>query len=133
MWRAGPIAPLNLAVEERETLEGWAHLPKAAQPLAQRARIVVECSTGQSQHRARRQARGDLPDSRQVAPTVGVCASPTWRGVPGRGSSSKPASRRCLRAAAASSRGGSSFLKTSCSSRTRATSSGFTSIGPTAR
>jgi hypothetical protein len=30
-----PIAPLSLAVEERETLEGWARRPTTAQALAQ--------------------------------------------------------------------------------------------------
>jgi len=41
-----PIAPLSLAVEERATLEGWGRRPKAAQALAQRARIVLECAGG---------------------------------------------------------------------------------------
>ena len=43
MRRGRPIAPLSLAVEERETLEGWARRPKTAQALAQRSRIVLEC------------------------------------------------------------------------------------------
>jgi hypothetical protein len=37
---------LSLGVEERETLEGWARRPKSAQALAQRARIVLECASG---------------------------------------------------------------------------------------
>ena len=41
-----PIAPLSLAVEERETLERWARRPKSAQALAQRARIILECAGG---------------------------------------------------------------------------------------
>jgi len=41
-----PIAPLSLAVEERETLQRWARRPKSAQALAQRSRIVLECASG---------------------------------------------------------------------------------------
>jgi transposase len=41
-----PIAPLSLAIEERETLENWARRPTSAQALAQRARIVLECAAG---------------------------------------------------------------------------------------
>jgi transposase len=41
-----PIAPLSLAVEERESLENWARRPTSAQALAQRARIVLECAVG---------------------------------------------------------------------------------------
>ena len=41
-----PIAPLSLAVEERETLESWARRPKTAQALAQRSRIVLQCAGG---------------------------------------------------------------------------------------
>ena len=43
-----PIAPLRLAIEERESLENWARRPTSAQPLAQRARIVLECAAGNS-------------------------------------------------------------------------------------
>jgi len=43
-----PIAPLSLAAEERERLEEWARRPKTAQALAQRSRIVLECTTGRS-------------------------------------------------------------------------------------
>jgi transposase len=41
-----PIAPLSLAIEERESLENWARRPTSAQALAQRARIVLECAAG---------------------------------------------------------------------------------------
>ena len=41
-----PIAPLSLAVEERETLARWARRPKSAQALAQRSRIILECAGG---------------------------------------------------------------------------------------
>ena len=44
--RTGPIAPLSLAVEERETLERWARRPNSAQALAQRSRIILECAGG---------------------------------------------------------------------------------------
>ena len=43
-----PIAPLSLAAEERERLEEWARRPKTAQALAQRSRIVLECTAGRS-------------------------------------------------------------------------------------
>jgi transposase len=42
-----PKAPMSLTVEERETLQRWAHRPTTAQALAQRARIVLACATGQ--------------------------------------------------------------------------------------
>ena len=41
-----PIAPLSLAVAERETLERWARRPKSAQALAQRSHIVLKCARG---------------------------------------------------------------------------------------
>jgi len=40
-----PTPPVVLTVEERETLEQWARRPKTAQALAQRARIVLACTT----------------------------------------------------------------------------------------
>ena len=43
-----PIAPLSLAIEERESLERWARRPKSAQALAQRSRIVLACAGGKS-------------------------------------------------------------------------------------
>src|SRR6266852_1895553 len=42
--RAKPL--LVLTGEERETLERWARRPTTAQALAQRARIVLSCATG---------------------------------------------------------------------------------------
>lgn len=44
--RAKPL--LVLTGEERETLERWARRPTTAQALAQRARIVLRCATGQA-------------------------------------------------------------------------------------
>ncbi len=46
MGRGRPIPPLELSVEERETLQRWARRPKTAQALAQRARIVLACAGG---------------------------------------------------------------------------------------
>lgn len=39
-----PIPPLDLAEEERTTLERWTRRPKTAQALAMRARIVLGCA-----------------------------------------------------------------------------------------
>src|ERR1700680_935276 len=48
LMRTGrPIAPLSLPVEERETLERGVRRPRSAQTLAQRSRIVLECTAGQ--------------------------------------------------------------------------------------
>jgi len=47
MPRGRPMPPLTLATEERETLECWIRGPKTAQALAQRARIVLACASGQ--------------------------------------------------------------------------------------
>ncbi|NEB05111.1 helix-turn-helix domain-containing protein, partial [Streptomyces sp. SID13726] len=45
----GPrLDPLVLSEDERRVLEGWANRRKTAQGLAKRARIVLECATGQS-------------------------------------------------------------------------------------
>ena len=41
-----PKAELIVTADEREALERWARRPKTAQALAQRARIVLACSTG---------------------------------------------------------------------------------------
>ena len=41
-----PKAELVVTAAEREALERWARRPKTAQALAQRARIVLACSTG---------------------------------------------------------------------------------------
>lgn len=43
-----PIPPLILSPEERGTLEQWARRPKTAQALAQRARIILLCASGQT-------------------------------------------------------------------------------------
>jgi hypothetical protein len=43
-----PKAELVLTEGERATLERWARRPTTAQALAQRARIVLMCATGQS-------------------------------------------------------------------------------------
>src|SRR5205814_7370314 len=42
-----PKSPLTLTAEEVETLERWARRPTTAQALAQRARIVLACTTGE--------------------------------------------------------------------------------------
>ena len=44
-----PIPALILSPEERGTLEQWARRPKTAQALAQRARIIVLCASGQTE------------------------------------------------------------------------------------
>ena len=46
MRRGRPKSPLTLTTEEVETLERWARRPTTAQALAQRARIVLTCTTG---------------------------------------------------------------------------------------
>src|SRR5262249_3682817 len=46
MRRGRPKSPLTLTTEEMETLERWARRPRTAQALAQRARIVLTCTTG---------------------------------------------------------------------------------------
>jgi len=43
-----PTATLVVSPEERETLERWARRPTTAQALAQRARVVLRCATGQT-------------------------------------------------------------------------------------
>ena len=43
-----PTPPLTLTDDERETLGQWARRPKTAQALAQRARMVLECSKGKT-------------------------------------------------------------------------------------
>jgi transposase len=40
------LAPLQLTVEEQETLWGWSRRPKTAQALALRSRIVLRCAHG---------------------------------------------------------------------------------------
>jgi transposase len=51
-----PKRPMSLTVEERETLERWARRPTTAQALAQRARIVLACATGQDNGAVARRA-----------------------------------------------------------------------------
>src|SRR4029453_16046505 len=46
MRRGRPKSPLTLTDEERETLERWARRPTTAQALAQRARILLACTSG---------------------------------------------------------------------------------------
>ena len=46
MRRGRPKSPLTLTDDERETLERWARRPTTAQALAQRARIVLACTSG---------------------------------------------------------------------------------------
>src|SRR5262245_22156811 len=46
--RGRPKSPLILSTEETDTLERWARRPTTAQALAQRARIVLACTTGQA-------------------------------------------------------------------------------------
>ena len=43
-----PVPPLALTDDERETLKQWVRRPKTAQALAQRARMVLECSEGKT-------------------------------------------------------------------------------------
>lgn len=48
MGTGRPIPTLILNREERETLERWARRPRTAQALAQRARIILGCSSGKT-------------------------------------------------------------------------------------
>ena len=43
-----PTPLLELADEERDTLERWARRPKTAQALAQRARMILGCAEGKT-------------------------------------------------------------------------------------
>jgi transposase len=43
-----PTTPVMLTAEERTTLEQWSRRPKTAQALAQRARIVLGCTAGET-------------------------------------------------------------------------------------
>lgn len=45
-----PKAELTLTAEERQPLEQWARRPKTAQALARRARVVLACATGKTNH-----------------------------------------------------------------------------------
>ena len=48
MPRGRPLPPLEIGIEERETLERWVARRKTAQALAQRARLVLSCAEGRS-------------------------------------------------------------------------------------
>jgi transposase len=52
-----PTKPIVLTDEERIKLEQWAHRPKSAQRLAQRARIVLACADGRENRQVARQLR----------------------------------------------------------------------------
>jgi transposase len=52
-----PTKPIVLSEEERSKLEQWAHRPKSAQRLAQRARIVLGCAEGLENRQVARQLR----------------------------------------------------------------------------
>lgn len=52
-----PIPPLILSADERETLERWTRRGKTAQALAQRARVVLNCSEGKSNTAVARELR----------------------------------------------------------------------------
>jgi len=54
MPRGHQMPALVLSAEERETLERWARRPTTTQGLAQRARIVLRCATGQPNQRVAR-------------------------------------------------------------------------------
>ena len=57
MRRGRPKSPLILTAEEVDTLEWWARRPTTAQALAQRARIVLACTTGKPDTEVAREAR----------------------------------------------------------------------------
>ena len=57
MRQGRPKAPLTLTTEEIDTLERWARRPTTAQALAQRARIVLACTTGKHDGLVAREAR----------------------------------------------------------------------------
>ena len=48
MPRGRPLAPLEISIEERETLERLVARRKTAQALAQRARLILGCAEGKS-------------------------------------------------------------------------------------
>ena len=57
MRRGRPKGPLTLTAEEMDTLERWLRRPTTAQALAQRARIVLACTTGKPDTEVAREAR----------------------------------------------------------------------------
>lgn len=92
-----PIPPLTLTAEERETLARWTRRPTTARALAERARVVLECSAGKPntvvarelrltkqtigkwRSRFLRQRLDGLLDEPRRAPR-GALATPTWSG-----------------------------------------------------
>lgn len=52
-----PIPMLTLTDDERDTLERWARRPTTAQALAQRARVVLACASGDTNTRVARELR----------------------------------------------------------------------------
>lgn len=48
MPRGRPVPPLEISMDERETLERWVARRKTAQAVAQRARLVLGCAQGSS-------------------------------------------------------------------------------------
>jgi transposase len=57
MRRGRQLALLSITSEERESLERWTRRPKTGQALAQRARIILESATGQSNTEVARRLR----------------------------------------------------------------------------
>ncbi len=102
MRRGRPKSPLTLTAEEIETLERWVRCPTTAQALAQRARIVLACTsgdgdTGGAAHApVTRQAIGPVAPAINDARTRGGSDG----GAPGRSRTCDPrirssAARRC--------------------------------------
>ena len=48
MHKGRPMPPLNLTIEESETLEHWIRRAKTGQALAQRCRMIIGCAAGNS-------------------------------------------------------------------------------------
>ena len=65
-----PTPPLTLTDDERERLGQWVRRPKTAQSLAQRARMMLECSKGQDEHRRGRRVESLESDGWQVEVSV---------------------------------------------------------------
>jgi transposase len=61
MRRGRPKSPLMLTAEEVQTLERWVRRPTTAQALAQRARIVLACTTGKHDGLVAREVRVTRP------------------------------------------------------------------------
>lgn len=57
MRRGRQLARLSVTSEERESLERWTRRPKTGQALAQRARIILESTTGKSNTEVARRLR----------------------------------------------------------------------------